>query len=179
MRKIVEFMSSKKAVFTPVFIALSVIGYCFGGWYLLASAVVFAFLLYLFVQYVYPYANSIGDRDYWVVPKRLLDGLMPEFERVMYEMGYDKSDYRPQSNDCDDYALAGIVVLHELLGPNRPEGRADPMFLFSFRRDDGPRHRLFFVVTDEGRVYVDNWRINGSMYRKLSDKEASNGKILI
>ena len=179
MDNAVRWVAGHKALFTSVAIGLHLIGTILGGWFCFIPVCVLLVLVLCIKFGLFRPVDSTADRYYWTVPKSLLDSLMPAFELKMATMGYRREDYRPEAHDCDDYAVAGVVVLHGLLKEHRPDGRADPLFQFSFMREDGRRHRLFFVVTDGGRVYIDNWRINGSMYRKLSLAEEANGKVII
>lgn len=168
---------SKLHIIATVLAPIAMICAIFGGWVSIVPILVLAFFGYLLVFVFIPTATP-ADNNYWTVQSDLLDSLMPALESRMAEMGYGKDDYRANSHDCDDYSLAGRIVLHDMLDEFRPAGMADPIFGFSFRRDDGKRHRLFFVMTESGRVYIDNWRINGSMYRVLSLKEEANGRIV-
>lgn len=182
MDKLIGFIGRYKHAFKPVCILSTAVGLICGGWLNILPAVVVALLLLIMSKTFYPPAN-LADANYWVIKKDLLDRVLPEYEALMESRGYARKDYRPEVHDCDDYATAGRAALHELLLKERKNceestGRADAVFLFSFRRDDGPRHRLLLVLTDQGRVYIDNWRMNGSFYRNLSIKEEANGVVV-
>ena len=155
----------------------------FGGWFLILPVFVILISIVIINMGLYRSIGTSGDLKYKDISKSIIDELMPEFEQIMIDRGYTRSNYKNEVHDCDDYSIAGVAVLHELLERERkagniPDDNAYPIFQFSFRRDDGKRHRLFFVSTDKGRVYIDNWRINGSMYRKLSSSEEANGYVI-
>lgn len=186
--KMISFISIHKGLYLSFGIILTIVGTILGGmssgWFLLFPVLVAGLSLAVINKALGQSTGSAGDNHYREIKKSLIDGLMPEFERIMIERGYSRSDYKTEVHDCDDYSIAGVGVLHELLEKERKAGNiadnneAYPIFQYSFERDDGKRHRLFFVSTDKGRIYVDSWRINGSMYRKLSAKEEANGTII-
>ena len=139
-----------------------------------------AFVLWAFLSV--PRDNQKADDAYWTIDKEYLDRLMPEYEKRMIARGYARENYIPNVHDCDDYEPAGRSELHDMLmerrGKEAPVGKADPLFAVTFRRDDGKRHRLFEVETNQGLVCIENYRINGSMYRTLSKKERKNARRL-
>lgn len=183
--KIIEIVGLNKLIFTTISGMLSVLGIYLGGLFNIIPLIVITLCLLIIQKSLYRSKGSNADNSYWEISKELVDSLLPKFQQIMIERGYSKYDYKKETHDCDDYAHAGIVILHELLQDERkngniPEsiGKADPIFMFSFQRDDGPRHRLVCIPTKSGRVYIDNWVINGSIHRKLSKNEEANGIIL-
>jgi hypothetical protein len=122
-----------------------------------------------------------ADRKYYTMPAAMLDRALERNEHGMLDRKYSREGYSEDGNDCDDSTDAWKVTLHEdeeIARYRKIQGKADPFFPFSFRRsDNGRRHRVLMVLTDKGRKYIENYRINGSMYRNLDIKEENNGHV--
>ena len=120
----------------------------------------------------------------WVVPFSIFDGLLVAAERRMIEYGFSKGDYVYGSHDCTNYAKKWREVLREELSPYLPKGKTASIRRYSFQRDlrlDGStpgRHQVVVVRTDAGKKVIDTYRINGTLYRELSDTEWNRGYYL-
>jgi hypothetical protein len=138
------------------------------------------------IRFVYKTKLTFADNKYYYPSKETIKRLVPIMFQEMEKSGYSKSDYRAEVHDCDDYALAGMVKLHDLLIKDVPNAKgAFPIFAFSFGRVNGKRHRLFFIVDNKGnRHYVESYPVfdkyhdKSGMYRILTTKEELNGYII-
>ena len=130
------------------------------------------------------FMKSRPEKKYpvWVVPLTTLDALLPEAEERMINAGFAKEDYVLHFKDCSQYAPMWVKVLRGLLAPHRPSGMREWIREYSFQRDlreDGSnpgRHRVVGVKTGDGMKFIDTYRINGSLYRQLSEAELRNGQ---
>ena len=134
------------------------------------------------------YRNA--DDAYWYPGERLIAELVPIALDYMGKNGYGSKDYIPQMKDCDDFATYQQSLLNDLfIGKcgklSAVKGKAFPIFQFSFRRDDGKRHRLVMIIdNNKKRWFIENWRVfdkyhsKDGMFRLLSKKEQENGHIV-
>ena len=133
---------------------------------------------------------NLADSEYWYPTATDIDLLVPRLYDRLSVTGYRAKDYKPQRHDCDDYTIAGMYEAHSLLmeltqdAPSA-QNKAFPIHAFSFQRENGKRHRLFYIEDDKGRRhYVDSWRIHDKyhtpdgLYRILTKDEEANGVVV-
>lgn len=117
----------------------------------------------------------------WVVPLGLLDSLLPKIEIWMDANGFAKGDYVLNIKDCTEYSSEWKWQIAHALKRHRPKDQTEWIKLYSFHRDpredgaDPGRHRVVGIKTTDGMKFIDTYRINGSLYRPLSDTEQKNG----
>ena len=141
------------------------------------------------VQHVLEHSKNVDD-SYWYPSEKLIKEIAPLIYEDMEKNGYSKRQYIPNRNDCDDYTIAGMFSAHNILLDRTKqlkdaENKGLPILPFSFRRDDnGKRHRLFFIIDNNGkRWYIDSWIIKDKnhtkdgMFRVLSKNEEKGGFI--
>ena len=184
MRKILLWIKANTRIFAVAFTALSLIGILVGGWFLLVPAVICGLTaVYTFMTTQKPYKPA--DNKTWRPSRAVVARLVPEIFIHLRANGYAKGDYSPDRHDCDDYTVAGIHTAHDLFLQHIPEGHGLAIYPFSFRRENGKRHRLFFIIDDVGiRHYVENYPVfdeyhsPDGFYRWLTTKEELNGYLL-
>lgn len=117
----------------------------------------------------------------WAVPLELLDSLLSDIEIWMNANGFGKGDYILNAHDCSEYAPKWKERIAQALKPHRPKDQTEWMKQYSFQRDpredgtDPGRHRVVGIKTDAGMKFIDTYRINGSLYRPLSETEQKAG----
>lgn len=169
--------------------ALSSLSVLAGGFWAITAVLVVGFHTYLAVK-VYGHSFTTADYEYWLPPAELIKETVPRLMSRLAILGYSRDDYQSDRHDCDDYALAGAAVMHDILLEATKEipeaqGKALPIFQFSFTRDDKKRHRLFFVIDNkEKRHYIESYPVfdknhdKSGMYRLLTSSEEMNGYII-
>lgn len=186
MKHIVQFKGSISLAATMIATYAAIWGQ---GWWCLIAVAVMAFHTYLIAR-VFSDRFTPADNAYWRPPAVLIQKIIPTMFIYLRNHGYGKTDYLKERHDCDDYALAGMVAFHDLMMAetiNLPEAlnKAFPVYPFSFTRENGKRHRLFFVEDDKGiRHYIENYPVfdkyhdDSGMYRILTAKEELNGRTI-
>ena len=128
--------------------------------------------------------RATEKRRKWAVPLAQLDLILPEVELNMIDAGFGKSDYVTPGHDCSEYAREWMRRIKAFLKPHRPKGETEWIKQYSFQRDkradgtDPGRHRVVAIKTDAGMKCIDTYRINGSLYRTLSETEKQAGYYL-
>lgn len=125
--------------------------------------------------------RRLEARRTWVVPDLLLNSVLLDVEMDMIAAGFGKADYVKDVKDCSEIAPEQLKRTAKALKPHRPKGETEWMKQYSFQRDpypdgkDAGRHRVVAVKTSAGMLYIDTYRINGSLYRFLSPTEKTAG----
>jgi hypothetical protein len=168
--------------------ALCLIALLMSGWYLLLPAVVIGWYTYFIVWQVKRTGISTSDRNYWYPPADIIREVTPKVYELLKAWGYGEQDYSRLINDCIPMERAGRVAMHMHLREKADElgiQKDIPIFPFSFRRVNGKRHRLFFVIDNRGkRHHVDSYPIfdkyhtEDGMFRILTKEEEANGFIV-
>lgn len=99
------------------------------------------------------FLGSIADKSYCCFA---LDFIQKEFSAGLAKFQFDLGikDYKPEENDCDDFAADASFyarLLHRR-DKDRPRGAGLACGKFYFRRDDGVNHAIdwFVVNTPDG-----------------------------
>lgn len=146
---------------------------------------VFAFFMALFgrtAEGSVPH-QDLADNVYYRPTQEEVDVAVKALTIAKEEHGITRANYRPERPDCDDASLfdryqLNFNILPQVCG-SKAAGKAFRIGEYSFRRDDGKRHRVAFIENDKGRrTYIDSYNgIDGNdgIVRTLSKKERSNG----
>lgn len=131
-----------------------------------------------------------GANAYFKPSRKMVLEAVPMLQVEMANIGYDRSGYLHVRKDCNIYSRRGAGILYDLL-LEQTEGISDALnkelavYQFSFRRENGARHRLIMVVDDEGkRWYIENFPVfdryhdESGMIRFLSSGEERSGTII-
>ena len=178
------FIQKHLKIIVPIVSLLGMSAAFFGDIWALITVVAFVFNIFV-AQMLGPEPYTPSDGELWYPAKHIVIDLLPEFETMMFSIGYAKKDYELNRNDCSIYTHAGIAVMHTLLLEYCPAGygaRIDP---FGFPKDEGGRHRLFLVTVSGGSTLaIDTYPIfddkhdETGMIRTLSDDEFAKGRII-
>lgn len=159
-----------------------------GGWLVLPFLMLVFHIYTASTLFFKPVAEA--DLVYWYPPQEMIDEILREMVPILEERGYGRMNYVRHENDCDDGTYGGRAIFHELMMKKTKEipearKRGHPLYSFSFRRRNGARHRLFFVVNDRReRTYVENYPVFDQyhdatgMKRGLNEPEEQNGAVM-
>ena len=182
--KVLKFITGNLKMISITGAIISLITLFIGGWWLIVPALVIGLQAFLFIKVYARKKFKPADWNYWYPSAEWIKAAVPKMFIALRTTGYAKADYRADRNDCDDYVDAGIVALHRLFMEDTPDDlkAAFAIFRFSFRRDNGKRHRLIQIIDNEGYEYFienypvfDGYHDKSGMYRTLSAAERTNG----
>lgn len=122
----------------------------------------------------------ISDAKYYVPTEEEAHAAINELARIKKENGLVAGSWVAESNDCDNFALHDYyhllnIILPEVCTSEDARGKGFACGMFSYVTDGGARHRIAFLDSMGGMIYIRNYERDGTIIRELSDTERAVG----